>query len=52
MVALFLDDSSADLGARACSGKPRGRGTDLIDGMQETAFWVGVSYRKICLGLC
>jgi len=42
MVAFFLDYSSADLRPRACSGKSRGRHPDLIDGMQENAFWVAV----------
>src|ERR1700687_4477894 len=41
------ENSSADIGARACSGKSRGRQTDLIDRMRETAFWVRVSYAKI-----
>jgi len=40
-------NSSVDLRTRACSGKPRGRQTDLMHRMQETAFWVRVSYAKI-----
>jgi hypothetical protein len=49
MFALFLDNNRTDVGTRACSGKSRGRQTRLMHRMQETAFWVRVSYTKIAI---
>src|SRR5712664_3238543 len=49
IVAFLAENSSVEVGARACSGKPRRRQIDLMHRMRETAIWVRVFYEKIAI---